>query len=662
MTPTELHGTAIGWPEVKRLLNAMREGISEVELKRLLAQLEYAGADDEATRVVQELNEHLEALASQRQLDAVLRDTALELVGKHDRQAVLSAIVRKARALLGSDMAYISLNDFERQETYIHTVDGVVTSAYRAIRMPFGSGVLGVAAHADMPTQSSDYLSDETLTRLPDVDSAVAQEGVHAILGAPLRADGRVIGALLVADRHGHSFSAASVDMLNSMAALAAVAIETTQLIDELNGSLAKLNASQQETRRYVAELEHLERADSTLMTALASMEGVPRLQRDLSSLTSSEVAVLTAEDLRSASTALGALDNASLVRLATGSAAVGDPVSAPATLGDTSRVVTVMAAVVNAQILGAVCTVSDSAEPERILLQRAAMTLTAQMLFERAIADADTREQSELLEYLITVDAATPDPGTLRRLAGFGIKPGEPVGVVVIASEDRDASLGIVTRLVGRNGLAASHSGHVCALVSSTTAIQAGEQFVAELKRSGVRASAGCVDAKGPLTEIAGAHRRALAVSRALDMLGRQGEAASDTTMGSAGLILGNADYGLAQAIVLGTLGPLLDYDRRFQTELVLTAATYLDSNANIARCAAGLHYHPNTVRQRLERIDQLLGSDWRNGSRALDLHLALRLWQFLQWHLVPSTDAIAPVRGPETAPEPLTGTRRGQ
>jgi DNA-binding PucR family transcriptional regulator len=35
----------------------------------------------------------------------------------------------------------------------------------------------------------------------------------------------------------------------------------------------------------------------------------------------------------------------------------------------------------------------------------------------------------------------------------------------------------------------------------------------------------------------------------------------------------------------------------------------------------------HPNTVTQRLERIGRLLGDDWREPARALDLQLALRV-----------------------------------
>ncbi|MBB1014142.1 PucR family transcriptional regulator, partial [Dietzia schimae] len=41
----------------------------------------------------------------------------------------------------------------------------------------------------------------------------------------------------------------------------------------------------------------------------------------------------------------------------------------------------------------------------------------------------------------------------------------------------------------------------------------------------------------------------------------------------------------------------------------------------------AERLFVHVNTVYQRLDRLDQVLGTGWRRGDRALELRLALRL-----------------------------------
>jgi sugar diacid utilization regulator len=54
-----------------------------------------------------------------------------------------------------------------------------------------------------------------------------------------------------------------------------------------------------------------------------------------------------------------------------------------------------------------------------------------------------------------------------------------------------------------------------------------------------------------------------------------------------------------------------LVEYDRRRGTELLPTLEVYLESRGNIVRTARTVYAHPNTLRQRLARIEQLSGLD---------------------------------------------------
>jgi DNA-binding PucR family transcriptional regulator len=77
----------------------------------------------------------------------------------------------------------------------------------------------------------------------------------------------------------------------------------------------------------------------------------------------------------------------------------------------------------------------------------------------------------------------------------------------------------------------------------------------------------------------------------------------------------------------VEATLGPLLEYDARRGTALVRTLGAYFDCAGSPIRAKEQLHVHVNTVVQRLDRIQALLGRDWNGPQRALELQLALRL-----------------------------------
>jgi DNA-binding PucR family transcriptional regulator len=118
---------------------------------------------------------------------------------------------------------------------------------------------------------------------------------------------------------------------------------------------------------------------------------------------------------------------------------------------------------------------------------------------------------------------------------------------------------------------------------------------------------------------------RRCLGLLR---RLARTGTIASEAELRPYALAfdrLGREEIG---AFFEATIGKLLEADRKRGSALATTLLAYLDHEHNARHTAAALGIHINTLRQRFAQIDDLLG-DWRAGTRALDVHLALRLWQ---------------------------------
>ena len=109
---------------------------------------------------------------------------------------------------------------------------------------------------------------------------------------------------------------------------------------------------------------------------------------------------------------------------------------------------------------------------------------------------------------------------------------------------------------------------------------------------------------------------------------LGETGYADPTRELGVAGLALSHLPDATASRLAETTLAPLLSYDERRGTDLVTTARTLLDNDLDATRSAAQLFLHANTVRQRMHRIDELLGASWRRGARRSEVHLALRIW----------------------------------
>ncbi len=96
---------------------------------------------------------------------------------------------------------------------------------------------------------------------------------------------------------------------------------------------------------------------------------------------------------------------------------------------------------------------------------------------------------------------------------------------------------------------------------------------------------------------------------------------------LSSHGLLLAAVPDELRLAYRTRVLGPLLEHDRRHRTDLVSTLKAYLDCSGSWSRCAARMHVHVNTLRYRIERIEELTGKDLRRLEDQTDLLLALRV-----------------------------------
>ncbi len=73
--------------------------------------------------------------------------------------------------------------------------------------------------------------------------------------------------------------------------------------------------------------------------------------------------------------------------------------------------------------------------------------------------------------------------------------------------------------------------------------------------------------------------------------------------------------------------LGALEAYDRRHHTDLLPTLETLLNSNLNMAVTARLLHLHYNSLRYRLQKIEELTGPFMNDAHQRMNLELALQI-----------------------------------
>jgi PucR-like helix-turn-helix protein/diguanylate cyclase with GGDEF domain/GAF domain-containing protein len=559
-----------------------------------------------------------------------LFDTAGDLAGLRDLDAVLRAIVHRARTLLHADISYMTLNDPQRDDTYMRVTDGSVSAKFQQLRLPPGAGLGGLVAQTGTPYVTANYPEDARFRHTTEIDTGVHEEGLVAILGVPLRLGSSIIGVLFAANRTARPFAREEVALLLSLAAHAAVAIDTARLLAETQAALEELSAANAVIRAHSQSVERAAAAHDRMTALVLRGGGVEDVAAAVVDVLDGALLVLDTDGhhLADAKSAQGAPDLPDV-----GRAEFAEAVAASRGEGRSVRrgELMVAAVVAGAENLGALVfrPTHPLVDADQRILERAALVTALLLLFRRTVAEAEGQVRGELLDDLIA--RPVRDPAALRsRARRLNVDLTAP-HVVLAVRDGTDG--GLRQRAVSwartfaatRGGLAAVRDGQLVLMLPGTAPGDAARQVARELTRVlGRPVTAGGTGPVGGPEEVAGAYRDADRCLAALAALGRAGDGASTAELGYVGLLLGGRDV---DGFVRRTAGPVLEYDAHRGTALTRTLVAYFGAGGSLARAAESLHVHVNTVTQRLERVAQLLGADWQQPERALELQLALRL-----------------------------------
>lgn len=612
------------------LLDLLAQGAPAEHLAQPAAAARAAGATDRELTAIDEATKtalHIRRTLSQhrRREDELtaLFDTASDLAALHDLDAVLRAIVHRARLLLRTDVAYLSLNEDTAGETYVRVTDGSVSAAFQQLRVAMGEGLGGLVAQSARPYATGDYHDDPRFQHTAPIDSAVLEEGLRAILGVPLRQGSRVIGVLYAADRTPRDFSPEEVALLSSLADHAAIAIDSARMIEETRAALVDLNTASQTIQEHSQALHRAEEAHDRL-TEL----------------------VLRGGDFTEVATEIGALlhggtlihdaDGTELARVKAESEP--PPTQAIAASRSSGRAVPlngswVCAVLAGPELLGHIALTgrADLGEADRRIFERAAVVTALLLLLRRSVTEAEDQVRGELLGDLLS---ASGNPAALTaRARRLRLDLNQPHSVFVTHADPAVRQrLHHAARRSARagEGLAGVHHDRVVLLLPSADPSTSAQGLATELGHEvGVPVTIGAAGPASGAARIARTHTEALHCLSSLRALGHTGCGRALPDLGFIGTLLGD-DTDLS-AYVHRTLGTVLDYDAERGSDLVRTLQVYFASGMSPTKAKEALHVHVNTVIQRLDRIARLLGGDWQTPERALELQLALRLYQII-------------------------------
>ncbi|GGG46965.1 hypothetical protein GCM10011374_06700 [Kocuria dechangensis] len=609
------------------LLRLVAGGAAEQELRAV------PGTAPDAAEIAVGLRSRLVELEERVRSTDQLIQSLNELSGSGGLDALLRTVVARARRLLLSEVAYFLAFDAVTGRARVRVSDGIMSDAFTRLEVDGATGIAGFIAHTRTPSWTSDYLSDPRYRHTETIDTTTTEEGLRALVGVPVMKNGSVLGVLLASDRRVHDFRHQDVDLLQSLADHAAIIIDNERAHAahrddrrELETAVAELRSRESETQQLV---DFQDRLFGVLLNG-GSLQSLIRLIRQQLGgrvrVEDESGAVVVSAEEDDGGPDDGAEDDDGAGTAAGGRCATRVPLTREGRhLGDLVHV---------------------SALPLRLgeagdrILTRAAATTALVLDGLRGSVSTGLLTASHLVQDLLR------DPSgdhAIRIRAALGIDPAEldVVAVVECPATPRHELLVPAHRIAEeRGGLAAEIDGQVLLWLRG----EEPQAVAAGLHRAFSRALGAPVlvgaDDRPVTPETLGAGlARAADTVRSLQALGWADAWALPDDVAPLPALLGRLSADELAAFVERELGPVMAYDRANGTAL-LTTLLVQQATGSTAQTARTLFVHPNTVHQRLARVEQLL-ADVR--TTPLQQQLALTVRQ-----LRPDTPHSPPARRP--------------
>ena len=200
----------------------------------------------------------LTSLARQARGLQALAAVDQHILGKADLGAVLRRIVTRTVELLGVERCGLFRLEQAGDEVRFRCVQGVGLSERYAqgFRLAPGQGAVGKAVAERRAVYTSDLLRDPALCLPAEVRTLLQEEGIEAVLAAPILLPDEAYGALTVFRPAGYRFTPEEVELVISLAGSAAIAIENARLFHEEQERRRQLEAVRAVTAELTRELD----------------------------------------------------------------------------------------------------------------------------------------------------------------------------------------------------------------------------------------------------------------------------------------------------------------------------------------------------------------------------------------------------------------------
>ena len=570
---------------------------------------------------------------------------AADILSSLELDTTLLSVLNAVVATTNADIAGILLADDAGETLRMTACTGHRTVSTARLVVHRGQGVAGKVFEDGCPVRVDDYQADERISR--DFADIAHADGTRAAVGAPMAVRGRAIGVAMSWRRQPDAYTEADVQMMTTLANLAAIAVENARLYEAQRKTVEGL---QQANQRLETQNENLRRATEVhdeLMRLV--LEGVPLgdLVEGVARMLDADVATLDGGGRVMAVS--GAAGAALKPRMAARIAA-----RRPLSSGDDRLLVRAVFA--GGERLGylGVALRHPPVPLDIVLVEQATIMCALELTRERAVLQARTRVRGDFLWDLL--DGKITDVAeALVWARALHLELPERVRVALIRARARprnNETDGALPELALRESLAqvaeraASAQAGEAALAAARGSLIALLLPATDDPRAWVEAVVDRLEERFPDIEVtAGVSATAAALGELPEALAQAQIALNAAPTGSGchhvavldelgvmRFLLAPGDRGDLREFARGVLGHVLDYDRDHPSDLTHTVEAYLANDCNLQRTAAAMFVHPKTVRYRLDKVQDLAALDFARQRDRFEAQLAISIMRTLE------------------------------
>jgi PAS domain S-box-containing protein len=254
-----------GHDEIGRLGHAFDTMAHQMAVERAqlaAAQQQLQQELRERQQVQEALQQRLSALTAQESTHRQERLTSILEINKRiassaDQAELLSSIAQEAARLVGADGASVRILRGDRLVAIGKSQHGSVVAQVPEVRL--GEGTAGRTVQENRVIVVADIQAHPDVT--PAYKAAAAAAGLHSFVNIPIGNSRGVIGVLAITSKQPRVFTDDEIVILTTYAEQAAIAIERTQLLENIRQQTADLTQINVALQHEIAERQRTETA-----------------------------------------------------------------------------------------------------------------------------------------------------------------------------------------------------------------------------------------------------------------------------------------------------------------------------------------------------------------------------------------------------------------